>query len=467
MPGTNFKQARIQFTCIITILTLAGFLGGCAYFNTLYNARTDFRKANEMPKSKDGSLSIQQVSLYEEVIKKCESLITTYPTSKWVDDAVLLMGKAFYEKKDYDEAITKFNELAQNFPDSKLNEEGQVYLARSYLIKENSDQAIQVLKLFLKKHKKSRYREEALFLLGTTMMKQGDSSEAMKTLNQLAKEYPKSHYKREADFRMAELFMDRGDFKESQQIYERLSSERLTPELRITCLSKLAEIYLQEEKHGRVLGTVARLSKLDLSPNEEAEAMLLRARALTGIDSITRAVRAYHLIKLRYPKSVYTAEALYYLGIIYQEKMDSLELAKKTFEEVPKQYPQSPFAKDAIKRSVSISNLLKYSKSLGTESKEQDAQTQFMLGEIQLFQFNNPDRALKEYKKVIQDYSDSDFAPKAAYSIGYIYGIVMGDTIKAREAYEYLLAHYPDSQQAEYARYFLEKKEAASEEVKP
>ena len=75
-----------------SLLVFAVLLGtalgaGCAYFNTLYNAKRIYREAQETPRAKDGTVSRAEKDKYDEVIVKCETLIQTYPTSKYVDDA--------------------------------------------------------------------------------------------------------------------------------------------------------------------------------------------------------------------------------------------------------------------------------------------------------------------------------------------------------------------------------------------
>ena len=126
---------------ITGVVALAVSLGGigCAYYNTFYNAKRIYREAQETPTAKDGTVSRAVKDKYDEVITRCEVLIQTYPTSKYVDDAILLIGKCLYEQEEYDDALVKFTELQENFPDSKLNNDGQLYAAKCYIAKEEDD----------------------------------------------------------------------------------------------------------------------------------------------------------------------------------------------------------------------------------------------------------------------------------------------------------------------------------------
>ena len=157
----------------------------------------------------------------------------------------------------------------------------------------------------------------------------------------------------------------------------------------------------------------------------------------------------------RFGKSKYSAEAEYRIGLIYQVKLDSLEAAKTYYDEVPRQYAGSEYAGDAIKRSSNISTLLKLRESVDEDDPAAKALREFSLAEVQLFQFEDAAKAKAEYEKVLAEFPHSEYAPKAAYAIGYIYETMLGDSLKALEAFKYLIVNYPESQQAAYARKFL------------
>ncbi len=461
----NRNNAVLQTALILTILAVTAVSGpvGCAYFNLLYNARNNYSKAETIKSNKDGSLSRQQMNLYDEVIKKCETLVTNYPKSKWVDDAILLMGKSFYMQGNYGEAAVKFSELQKLFPDSKLNRDAQILLARSYIGDEKREPAMAILKNYLSKYPKSNRLDEALFLLGTNKLKAGEQEESVAILDQLAKKYPKSVFRVEADMEMAEIYREKGEHERSLSLYEKLVKRKLNNDTRAKCLSNLAGLYVELGRYDEALRTIAELDKYNMEERSQGEKMLLKGKTYMNMDSIPQALDTYKSVIARFPRSAFSAESHYHMGVINQEKRDSLKIALKHFDRVPKAFPQSPFAKQSIKRSTNISNLMKYSKSLGTKNEQQKAHAQFMLAEIQLLQFNNPRRAIEEYKKVLDQFGGSDLAPKAAYSIGYIYSDVLDDSLSANAAYEYVMMHFPDSQQAEFAKRYLLKKGLISE----
>ena len=442
---------------------------GCAYFNKLYNAKKKYNEAKQTPLPPDGSINRAQVKQYDEVIEKCRELLDTYPDSRWVDDAILLIGKCYFEQQQYTEAIQTFEALAADYPNSDLNEQAREYLGRSYLGNKEPEKAIEVLKPFPEQYPGSDFTPVVLYLLGTTALEVDREAEAMDYLTRLARDYPGSSYTLDADLEMGEILLGKEQYERSLAIFERLNTSKLEKADRARCLTRLAKLYVRLDRFQdalKVFETIdADKTLLQDDPNK-ALIRLLRAETYVGLDSLPQAVTIYLSVRTAFPKSVYSAESYYRLGILHQEKMDSLSLAQKYFEKVPAEYPNSPYSAEAVRRSSSIAQLQRLESSLGEASDESKAQTQFSLAEVQLFQFNNYDKALVQYTAVLDSFPNSDVAPKAAYAIGYIYQVFLADSLKARAAYRLLLDRFPDSQQAVQARLFLgEAAEPAGQEA--
>ncbi len=451
MPANNGKPALLfRFSALFWCLLL--LFAGCAYFNTLYNANKLYKEAQEAPKAKDGSVNRAVEDKYDKVIEKCEMVITTHPNSKYVDDAILLMGKCLYEQGEYEAAIVKFEELKVNFPDSKLNREGQLYAAKSYIAEEDLESAVETLSALVEENPKGKAADEILFLLGTSLIKIGREDDAVQYLEMLATHHKRSPYRVSADLEAANLYAERGEYEKSLDLYRGLRNVQLDEADTIRFLSRLAKLYSDMGDYEMALGVFDELDGFVLEPTEKAANMLVLGQAYEGIDSLSLAIDTYRSITATYRRSMFSAEAYFHLGVVYQDELDSLEVAKAQFDNVPAQYAGSPFAEEAISRSVSISRLIRLRSSLEEGGEGDKVAVLFDLAETQLLQLNDYDEALQGYRKVLDEYPESDLAPKAAYAIAYIYDFHFEDRDTAEEAYEYLIDRYPASQQAEYAR---------------
>ncbi|MGH2569311.1 MAG: tetratricopeptide repeat protein, partial [Bacteroidota bacterium] len=129
------------------------FDNSVSYFNAYYNAKRIFDEAEEAVitaeraargKAATGqrttSLPATVRDKFNAVIDKCSSILSFYPQSALVDDALFLIGKSYYYQQDYLKAERKFSELVVQFPNSPLMLESQLWLGRA-LEKSNNDEA--------------------------------------------------------------------------------------------------------------------------------------------------------------------------------------------------------------------------------------------------------------------------------------------------------------------------------------
>ena len=109
------------------------FLFSCAYYNTFYNAQKAFKDAeeiiNQTKKTEDGSIPEQAKKLLSSSIEKSQKVINKFPESKYIDDALFLIGKSSFLKEDYIFAKKYFNQLLLEFPNGDLDIETKIWLA--------------------------------------------------------------------------------------------------------------------------------------------------------------------------------------------------------------------------------------------------------------------------------------------------------------------------------------------------
>ncbi|OQX84756.1 hypothetical protein B6D60_08775, partial [candidate division KSB1 bacterium 4484_87] len=88
---------------------------------------------------------------------------------------------------------------------------------------------------------------------------------------------------------------------------------------------------------------------------------------------------------------------------------------------------------------------------LGTPHEEL-IKDKLLLAEIYLFEFNQPDSALKEYLDILQIDTSKTVIPKVLYSIGYIAENFKQDTVLADSMFKRLIDEFPDDEFAQAAR---------------
>ncbi len=443
------------------LATVLAAVTSCAYFNTLYNAKQTFKeaqKADARAATTQTRSQPQQTTpvaspsarQYEDVIEKCKKMIANYPDSRHVDDAMLLSARALYALGRYDEAVAALDTLEHKRPNSNLLKDAAFLKAKSLYSAKKFDLAAPALRDFVRDNRKNSNRPEALYLLCASLMELGLHDEAVAALETLEKDHGRSQYRFRAQVEMADILARKEFYKESLAVYERLSSSRIPESYRYDVWLGMASVQYQVGDPSGAIRTLENARALTQLPDKEPIAILLLARSHAALDSTALALTELTDVTQRFARGVYAAEAYYRLGILY-EGMDSLETAQHNYEEVPRAYSGSEFAEDAIKRAGNISRVLRLQETAGDDSPEAIAMRTFSMAEIQFFQFENMEKAITNYQKIVSDFPDSEYAPRAVYALGYINGVVLGDSVKAREWYDVLVSRYPDSAQARLA----------------
>lgn len=119
-----------------------------ARFNGYYNAKTKYEEAaKDIRKAhKDEFAEIIPLEVYgsqaaaanfypqfDEVIKKASNVIQNHDISKWVDNSFLLIGKAYFMKREYFEAIESFQYVYTRWKRDPIANEALLWLIRAYM----------------------------------------------------------------------------------------------------------------------------------------------------------------------------------------------------------------------------------------------------------------------------------------------------------------------------------------------
>ncbi len=116
-----------------------------AHYNTFFNAeqkwqetealtreafKDDFRKPLVLFNYGGNEVLKNNQSAMDEVIKKASTMIDKHPKSRWVDDAYLLNGKAYFLKGETSAAKDLFEYVNEHFTDPQIRFSAQLWIAR-------------------------------------------------------------------------------------------------------------------------------------------------------------------------------------------------------------------------------------------------------------------------------------------------------------------------------------------------
>ncbi|HMA76556.1 MAG TPA: tetratricopeptide repeat protein [Candidatus Krumholzibacteriaceae bacterium] len=436
------KKRLILIICMLVI-----FLSSCVYFNTLYNARRIYSDTEDKREQSKSSTGMEKE--YQRVVVKCSKILQNNPDSGWADDAVFLLGKALFRQGKYDESAKKFEEILDNWPEEKYAPLSLFWLGKIYLNREEFNKALKYTDRFIEKYPEHEIRFQVMVLAGKISLKLDRKKEALEFYSEVIREADRDEIVEKATAECADLYFSFEQWEDAARFYEKMLHKGISWEKRYQLSLSLAKCYTNLERCREAIDLYDELLDEVTGKREKAPVLLGKAASYVCIDSMSLAKRFYEDIIGKYPKTLFSAEASYYMGMLFHQQADSLEKAKEYFSKVGKEAPESQYATEALKKSNSIGRLLELeNEGEGDLTDEQKAKKKFYSAELQLSQFGNVEEALRNYRVVLDSFPEIEISPRAAYAIGWIYQEKMKQNDKALEAYREVIERFPRSAQA-------------------
>jgi TolA-binding protein len=225
----NPQRTTSTGRCIATV-ALAASLAlacGCAYFNTFHNAKAEFRRGEE-DRAKAGSGD----GGYQKCIEKCQSLLRYYPKSKYVDDALFLMGMSRFHRAEYVQARASLEDLIERFPQSEFVPRAHYWLGYAALRQGDTAAAAAAFEALAKQDPDNELNVEAVFRMAEARLDARDYDHARDDLRAFMEAHPKSALAAEAQLRLARTYHDEHRYAEARTEYERVLAQDVSAQVR-------------------------------------------------------------------------------------------------------------------------------------------------------------------------------------------------------------------------------------------
>jgi len=434
----------------------------CAYYNTFYSARKYYDQAMSSKELQSrtktpGAASPSSVTianqiapLLDKAIEKCAKVISVYPKSKWVDDAVFLMGECYYEKRDYDRAIKKFNELGVYYPKSPLLVKAQFLTGMCYLGKNDYDQASEILYKFLKEHPRSGDRDAALYARGDAAFQRGRYPEALPYYRLLAGNR-KSRLYFETLVKVGECYFQIAKYDSCRISLAPVVARSRDDEQVLDAMTRIGDAFSAQRDFDAAVRQYEKALPLAKMFSRTPNLKLKMASATSQKGDYKKAIEMYQSVVEESPKTIQAAEAQFRIGYIDEVNLEDLEAAATAYSRVKDQTLRSEFATLADLRSKGLAKLKEFNQAAKSSEGEKAAESEFLIAELSLFQLGKPDRAVEKYLDVEKNFPATRFAPKAAYAAAYVDLYMRQDTVSAISILKRVVEKYPSSEYAQAA----------------
>jgi tetratricopeptide (TPR) repeat protein len=466
--------------------------GGCAYYNTFYNAQQYYEEAEKIRLQKEGkNIPITALDKYGKTIQKCQKVLSDYPESKFRTAAFLLMAKSKFYRKDYDLAIDDIRIVTQEGNDKQI-EEAQYLRAQCKWKKGNAQTGIDELTRLLQIANSKEIQSKCHLSLAEIAQELKDSDLAMYHLIEGARLTKNRDQKGVIYGRLAEMAFNKEDYDIAKDGYANVITNSLSKEkienahLQLLKILRIQKNYKAASRKIKGMLTDDKFKRI--AGNLELELVQLY-RAQGEISEIETRLES---IVNDYRRTPVSAEAYYLLGKIYTSQKWDLNKAKEYFDQVSKESSKSLFSPMAKSLSKAIVTYQEAQKDLEThltiltqdstqvlteldtpvfdpETGEAIIETinplvsvvtpdrtipelYYQLADLEAFSFKRYTQGIQYLNQINSEYPESPFHAKSIFTMAFMFEN-MADSVNARSTRDHLLESFPNS---EYAAYISE-----------
>ncbi|NOY76979.1 MAG: tetratricopeptide repeat protein [Calditrichaeota bacterium] len=358
-------------------LIIVVLISGCgAYFNTFYNAKKFYAEAEKKRIRQEKQLRKSQTSVkltrrqrtqrrsstipeYRKAIEKASKVLQLYPNSKYVDDALMIIGESFYHQHEYIKAQRKFNELLTAFPNSEFAPKAKLLLGKTKVALGKYSEAENILNELLLDKRNKKYFPDARLELGDLYFQQKLYSQAVGQYEQTINKIKNRDIRAQAQIRIGECYLQLGNYAKAATAFKRVRKYKADVELRYQADLKYGFCLRKLHQYEKALDVYSQMLKLTLTNYEIGNVYLQSALTMEEMKDYKHAREAFQNVIDNYPRTAASAEAYYRMGLYELNKNRDFDQALEYFQKSEKEYSRADFIKDVKKEIESIKKLHK------------------------------------------------------------------------------------------------------------
>jgi tetratricopeptide (TPR) repeat protein len=228
----------------LLLLTLAGSLTGCVYFNTFYNAQKAYDDATRLREKRLGKnpedtllVAADEKVKLERSIAKSSKVLELYPDKKkYQPKSLFLIGESYLLLGEYSKAITKYEELARYYPDAREMPTAEFHRAKCLFLGGQYLAARPALEKVMNGSPEPDYRSEAMALLAKLELAGSSPAAALELYEKLLRDHARTPEARGmAHFEAGKLAFDLKQWERARGHATDKNTKSLPTKLRYRC----------------------------------------------------------------------------------------------------------------------------------------------------------------------------------------------------------------------------------------
>ncbi len=376
----------------IIFLFVIGQFAGCAYYNTFYNAKKFYRQAENERKKRQRTQVVQlspeemlqqqkqglgtssldsdrpsatEMQNYQRAIEKASSVLEFYPKSRWVDDALMMVGECFYYRREYSKSLRKFEEVIQLYPKSEFIPRSHLMIARNYLGLGEYDKAEKKFReIALDNKMPKKIRQDAEYELAGLYFVKGSYEQAANEYRRTAKESDDKLIRAMSYYRLGECLISMHAYQEAMTMFKLAVDESPNEDFKAQATFKLGESQSLLGNFNAAIRTFSNLLAKELETRRIPMIKLQLANNLRLKGDLEAAIKWYNNIIEEHKNTDAAAKSYFALGDIEENVNNNYSKAKENYELVRGAFASSSIAPEAKARADYIGQYLELKKSI-------------------------------------------------------------------------------------------------------
>lgn len=342
-------------------LALALFLYGCGvwgdfttYFNLYYNTKHLFNEA-------ESSIEKDRVDLFvrvepqinpgdnqklQKVIEKCSKILQFSGDSRYVDDALMILGKSFYYQQNYLKASREFEELLQTQPDSDLRLEARLWLGKSQLRLNKVETALATLKNVRDEavqQEENEILEQALIEEIKYKVSSDDIAGAVKSSEDFLNISDNDELNQKIAFELGTLEVNLKNYDEAVNAYQKVLNYSPSYDMEFNAKMALGKAYMLGGKSDKAYALFDDMSSLDKNFDVLDKIDLQKGLSLVELSRYNEALDVLTEVDTAYKSTPAGGAARFEIGRIYENIFNQFDSASAYYQKasisvVPREY---------------------------------------------------------------------------------------------------------------------------------
>lgn len=306
-----------------------------------------------------------KTSDWDGALSKLALLTDRYRTTvsgEVLGDAYARMGDCYFYQREYQKAESFYANSLRVYPkngDYAIFQTGLCLgLRKDYAAK------AAMLERIMTEYPSSAYCLQALYEQGRAYQQIDRNAEAIRTFDRIVASYPKSDLARKSMAETALMYYQNDEYEKAIPAYKKVIETYPGSEEAATAMHDLRSIYVETgnvDQYLQYAETAA--GAAPVAVDERDSLVYVSAERLFSRGDMEEAENALRNYVVQYPEGAYSANANYYLGLIYEDRKDYRKAVESWITAA--RYENSRFCTESLDRAARLSYSVRdYEKAL-------------------------------------------------------------------------------------------------------